>query len=284
MSQYYTYENLKGTVPIDIYMSDPNCKTCGLSKCYNTYDNVKGVSSSIYAPISNSFNDNKIPTIPSACDISSLSCSGADIITNDPYNIMTKTIGTCDISKPKFYEISVPQFPISLDVTKKYSPRIGYHNQERNSSFNAGVIEPAFSRENYSVPSVSIRPFDYLDHQKSKYTNKDPSTLSSVHANRYKSFESIVGRDYLYDQSESRPSKSISRLSKSVSHITKPKPLISKPSISIPVSKPSISIPVSKPSISIPVSKPSISVPLSKPLISALSQTKTRIPIVNPIL
>lgn len=269
MSQYFTYGNLKGTVPIDVYTTDPSCKTCGLSKCYNTYDKIQGVSISTHAPFISSILDetNKMPMFPVACDPYMLKCPGADITTNDPYNITTKTIGTCNPADPKYYNIKIPQQPISLDKNR----RRRHIRSERDSSFNAGIIKPAYDT---GLSSISVKNFDYIDER--------PVSISSVHSERYKPFESVISYDYLKDdKSETKQSKSVQGLFKIPSVSTTPTVSTKFPSVSVSTT-PSVS--TKFPSISVSTT-PSVSVPNiigSKPSLS--TPTGVRIPIVKSFI
>lgn len=255
MSQFFTYENLKGTVPIDVYTTDPSCKTCGLAKCYNTYDKIQGVSTSTHSPFISSIlgETDKMPTIPVACDKFMLKCPGADITFEDPYNMITTTTGTCNPSDPKYYNIKIPQQPISLDRTIHRR-----HNRaEKNSSFNAGVIKPAYDTDREkNIPSISVKDFNYI--------NERPVTISSVHGERYKPFKSVISYDYLKgDKSETKQSKSVQGLFNT-----------RIPSVSVSTRIPTVSTKV--PSVSVPktiVSKPSLSIP-----------TDARIPMVKSFI
>jgi hypothetical protein len=168
MSQYFTYEDLQGRVHTDVLTADPSCKTCSTSKCYNTYDNVQGVSLSKHIPYSSiklGEND-RTPVRPFDCDTSMLTCNNATLVNSDPYNIVIKSTTKCDPLNYSNYDIAVPRMTGSLDRNKVESPRYVKHKSHRNSSNLASdIIEPKsirdLSREKAGLDVYNILPFDY---------------------------------------------------------------------------------------------------------------------------
>lgn len=233
MSQYFTYENLKGTVPMDIITADPNCKTCGVPKCYNKFESVQGVSkdkhSYILSPVLDSTN---LPMEPIAYDPYMVTAPGADISKSNPYSIITTSTGTCDLYAPKYYQINVPAFPISLDKTRVKSShsRVMSHNQKDNSSYHGGVMTPAYNEDRGSIePTLTTRPFSYRSGEDeiipSSFHEKGYEE-DSVHQHRYQKypFMHYINKDYLKDESITRPSKSVSKLSRSVADMMESRP------------------------------------------------------------
>lgn len=168
MSQYFTYGDLQGRVHTDVLTADPSCKTCSTSKCYNTYDNVQGVSLSKHTPFSSirlGEND-RTPVSAFTCDSSMLTCNAGILENADPYNVVVKSTSTCDPLNYKNYEIVVPKMTGSLDRNRVESPRYVKYKSLRNSSNLAtDVIEPKsirdLSLEKIGLDVYNIIPFDY---------------------------------------------------------------------------------------------------------------------------
>lgn len=262
MSQYFTYEDLQGRVHTDVLTADPSCKTCSTSKCYNTYDNVQGVSLSKYTPFSSiRLGENDlIPLTAFPCDASMLSCSSGMLTTN-PYDITVKSTSKCDPLNYKNYEVSVPKMTGSLDRNKVESSRYVRHRSLRNSSNLASdIIEPGsirdLSLENVGIDLglglsedvYSVSPFDYK---------------TEVVVPKVKTSLSVVPRPMSPSADANKNARSISRnLSE-----------ISKPSVSV-VSKPVVSKPVAKPVAAVVAAA---SKPVAKPVVASKSSTVSSI-------
>jgi hypothetical protein len=168
MSQYFTYEDLQGRVHTDVLTADSSCKTCSTSKCYNTYDNVQGVSLSKYTPFSSiklGEND-RIPLSAYPCDASMLTCNYGILENADPYNVVVKSTSKCDPLNFNNYEVAVPKMTGSLDRNKVESSRYVKHKSLRNSSNLASdILEPKTIRDlnidKANLDVYNIIPFDY---------------------------------------------------------------------------------------------------------------------------
>ena len=68
-----------------------------IAKCYNSYDNVEGVSASKHVPWRSSINDNSLLTSSTSqsCTNSMVQCRTGNLIDSDPYDIITKTNKIC---------------------------------------------------------------------------------------------------------------------------------------------------------------------------------------------
>jgi hypothetical protein len=168
MSQYFTYDDLQGRDNTDVLTADPSCKTCSTSKCYNTYDNVQGVSLSKYTPFSSirlGEND-RTPLAAFACDTYMLNCNTATIQNADPYNVTVKSTTKCEPLKYTNLDIEVPKMTGSLNRNKVESPRYVSHKSQRNSyNLATDVIIPKSIRdlsvEKVNLDVYNITPFDY---------------------------------------------------------------------------------------------------------------------------
>lgn len=168
MSQYFTYDDLKGRVHTDVLTADPSCKTCSTSKCYNTYDNVQGVSLSKHTPFSSiRLGENDRTPLPAyACDTYMLTCNTGTLQNADPYNVTVKSTSKCDPLKYTDLDIEVPKMTGSLNRNKVESPRYVNHKSRRNSyNLATDVIIPKsirdLSLEKVNLDVYSITPFDY---------------------------------------------------------------------------------------------------------------------------
>jgi len=168
MSQYFIYDDLKGRVHTDVLTADPSCKTCSTSKCYNTYDNVQGVSLSKYTPYSSirlGKDDNK-PLSAYACDTYMLACNTANLQNADPYNITVKSTTNCDPTNYTNLDIEVPKMTGSLNRNRVESPRYVNHKSRRNSYNLATDVTVPKSIRDLSIDKVNLDvynviPFDY---------------------------------------------------------------------------------------------------------------------------
>ena len=168
MSQYFIYDDLQGRVHTDVLTADPSCKTCSTSKCYNTYDNVQGVSLSKHTPFSSirlGEND-RTPLAAYACDTYMLTCNTATLQNADPYNITVKSTTKCDPTNYTNLDIEVPKMTGSLNRNKVESPRYVNHKSRRNSyNLATDVIIPKsirdLSLEKVNLDVYSVIPFDY---------------------------------------------------------------------------------------------------------------------------
>jgi len=149
MSQYFTYNDLKGNLPIDTITEQPQCNTCGVSRCYVNYENISGISQSTHLPyLASAKQDKLFVNNPDACNDSLVNCQEGSLQTNvDPYNIITKTVGKCDISKIKYNNIIVPELDGSYDRNRVESNRYIRDNSLRNTSDKAAKIH---------IPKVDI--------------------------------------------------------------------------------------------------------------------------------
>jgi hypothetical protein len=168
MSQYFNYDDLKGRVHTDVLTADPSCKTCSTSKCYNTYDNVQGVSLSKYTPFSSiRLGENDRTPLPAfACDTYMLSCNKPTLQNADPYNVTVKSTTKCDPLNYTNLDIEVPKMTGSLNRNKVESPRYVSHKSQRNSyNLATDVIIPNSIRdlsvEKVNLDVYNVIPFDY---------------------------------------------------------------------------------------------------------------------------
>lgn len=155
MSQYYTYDNLTGRLPMDSIQLDPTCKTCTGAKCYSSFNVISGVSSSrldSYASLALGEND-RTPLPAPMCDVSMLKCNGTPINNPDPYGINVNSPVSCPI-KPTSYQIDLPQMSGSLDTRRAESPRNLSHRSAHNSSRTSSNVPKLTS----SVRPVEVRP------------------------------------------------------------------------------------------------------------------------------
>ena len=146
MSQYFTYNDLNGRLPIDALTSQPECKTCSKTSCYNTYDNVQGVSRSKHEyTASFALNDLK-PMEGNVCDVSMIGCVPASIQNSDPYNITVKSNTKCDPLNMSYRNIHLPVVDGSLDRNKRESSRYtssrSYDNYSRTAANVVAVNGP----------------------------------------------------------------------------------------------------------------------------------------------
>ena len=68
-----------------------------MAKCYNSYDNVEGVSSSKHVPWRSSVDNTTLFTSNTnkSCTNSMVHCRAGNLIDDNPYDIITKTTKTC---------------------------------------------------------------------------------------------------------------------------------------------------------------------------------------------
>ena len=154
MSQYFTYSDLQGRLPIDALTSQPECKTCSKSTCYSTYDNVQGVSQSKHEYTASFALDasKKLPTEGHVCDVSMIGCLPASIQNNDPYNITVKTVSKCDPSNPSSYSVVLPVVDGLLDRNRKESHRYTSSKSfDNNARIAANTDIPSGPYVNYTL-------------------------------------------------------------------------------------------------------------------------------------
>ena len=190
MSQYFTYNDFQGRLPTDALTSQPECKTCSKPSCYNTYENVQGISTSKHGyTASFALGDNDLkPMDNQVCDVTMIGCVPANIENTDPYNVTVKSISKCDPSKASYYNIVLPVVDGSLDKNKRESSRYtssrSYNNNSRtaanvdiydfeypNYTLNADQKIPLTANGMYSKKSISVD---------GKISNRFASTNSSV--------------------------------------------------------------------------------------------------------
>lgn len=108
MSQYYQINDI-GKLPIDALVQNPNCNTCGIAECYNKFTTLSGVTETV--PNLYYINVNKQPYHYT----SSLKSPGADLTSNDPYDVKSNTISGCEPLNANV-PIHIPQFPINYEM------------------------------------------------------------------------------------------------------------------------------------------------------------------------
>jgi hypothetical protein len=170
MSEYFTYEDLLGRVHTDILTEDPNCKTCSTAKCYNTYNNVQGISSSKYTPFSSKIsNKNNLSHVSSSisaftCDTSMLKCNNGNLINNDPYNIITKSISSCNplntirdtsLEKTDLDVYNIFPFNYKDNIITKTKPSVTKPSVTKPSVTKPSVTKPSVTKPSVTKPSVS---------------------------------------------------------------------------------------------------------------------------------
>jgi hypothetical protein len=173
MSQYFIYNDLRGRTTVDALTSNQDCKTCSKPSCYNTYENVQGVSTSKHDYSASNVhmpNDLNIYDAP-ACNISMVGCVSASLQNTDPYNVTVKSVSKCDPLNLSYYDVVLPEITGSLDRNKKESARItSSRSYNNNSRIAAGVYygnneyptykldksqKSSISKPSVSKPSVS---------------------------------------------------------------------------------------------------------------------------------
>jgi hypothetical protein len=205
MSQYFTYENLQGRLPIDALTANPSCKTCSTSKCYSTYDNVQGVSLSKHMPwVSVPLGINQLgPIETQSCQDYMLNCHVGNLVDNDPYNITVKTISPCDVSDAKYYNIDLPLISGSLDRSRTESPRAIAHKSMRNSSNIAADLDNKIRSIKVPVSKINLSIKKEIKSKKSssdsdsesKPKKQVVSTTKSTESKQVKSISSRVEKN-----------------------------------------------------------------------------------------
>ncbi len=235
MSQYFTYSDISGRVPIDSLTSQPECKTCSKTSCYNTYDNVQGVSTSKHDyTASFALQDKDLkPNETQSCNISMIGCTPASLQNSDPYNITVKTTSKCNPSKASYFDINLPIVDGSLDKNKRESSRYYMSKSYNNNSRTAA----SYNTDMSLYPNYAL-------------SEKQKISLSAESVSKKLSFEGKMSSKLSSKESIKIP---VPEIKLSVS----PKPSVSKPSVSKPsVSKPSVSKPSVSTSNKIPLSAP----------------------------
>jgi hypothetical protein len=88
------------------------------AKCYNSYDNVEGISSSKHVPWRSSVDDSSLLTSSTSqsCTNSMVQCRTGNLIENNPYDVITKTNKTCGAPPSYNYlNTDLPEMVISFD-------------------------------------------------------------------------------------------------------------------------------------------------------------------------
>jgi hypothetical protein len=196
MSQYFTYNDFQGRLPIDSLTAQPSCKSCSKPTCYNTYKNVQGVSRSKHeytAAFALQPKDTK-PVDGYVCDISMVGCVGSDIENSDPYNINIKTVSKCNPTNPSFYNIDLPYVDGSYDRNKKESSRYSSSRSYNNYSRTAA---------NSDIPSGQYPNYTLNIDQKKYLTAKEISKRTSSQINK-------IVKQIIKDKSSLSPKQSVS--------------------------------------------------------------------------
>ena len=179
MSQYFTYNDLQGRLPIDALTSQPECKSCSKTSCYNTYNNVQGVSRSKHeytASFALGENDLKPMSNP-VCDVSMIGCLPASIQNADPYNVNVKSISKCDPFKSSYYDVVLPVVDGSLDRNKKESSRYTSSRSYNNNSRTAANVDLTdFTYPNYTLNVEQKIPLTANGMYSKSYTSIDGKT------------------------------------------------------------------------------------------------------------
>ena len=254
MSQYYTYDNLTGRLPMDSIQLDPSCKTCTGAKCYSYFNVISGVSSSRYdSYASTALSENDRTPLPAPmCDVSMLKCNGTPINNPDPYGINVNSPVACPV-KPSSYQIDLPQMSGSLDTRRAESPRNINHRSTHNSSrTSSNVVRPV------EVRPVEVRPVVVKPVPVKLSVSSAPSVKLSPSA------KPVVKQVPVKLSPATSSSKPTSSVSKPTSSVSKPivKPVSVKLSPATSASKPTTS--ASKPTTS--ASKPAQKVPVVLPV------------------
>ena len=177
MSEYAEYNSLKGLSTMDNLVEKSKCKTCKTPKCFNTYDNIQGVSLSkhlSFAALPLKETDTK-PLPGFGCQSYMLSCPGARVDkNNDPYNITVKT--ECDVSNIRD---SVPDLGSGKSYSKKSveSPR-GMHKSRANSSNLGDFYKSKKSSQKKKVVSPKLAPKKKVEPRKKTAPKQSLSPVS----------------------------------------------------------------------------------------------------------
>ena len=158
MSQYFTYNDLTGRLPMDSIQLDPSCKTCTGAKCYSSFNTISGVSTSkydSYASIALGEND-RLPLPAHMCDVSMLNCHGTPILNPDPYGITVNSPVACPI-QPSSYQIELPNIDGPLERSRSESPRILSHRSNHNSSRISSYVQPVPVKLSVSPAKPTVR-------------------------------------------------------------------------------------------------------------------------------
>lgn len=177
MSQYFTYNDLKGNLPIDTITESPGCNTCGVSRCYVNYENITGTSTSKHiAYLASVTQDRLFVNNPEPCNDSLLNCQSGSLETNvDPYNIVTKSVSKCDVTKIKYNNIIVPELQGSYNRNKVESSRSLRDNSLRNTSDKAAKIY---------IPKVDIKLSVSRKSNNSNTKNNSIPIVTSIKSNK----------------------------------------------------------------------------------------------------
>lgn len=176
MSQYFTYNDFQGRLPTDALTSQPECKTCSKTSCYNTYDNVQGISRSKHGYIASfALGDNDLKPINNpVCDITMVGCVPANIENADPYNVTVKSVSKCDPFKASYYDIVLPVVDGSLDRNKRESSRYTSSRSHNNNSRTAANVDvDDFKYPNYTLNIEQKKPLTVDGMYSKKFTSID---------------------------------------------------------------------------------------------------------------
>jgi hypothetical protein len=267
MSQYFTYNDLNGRLPVDALTSQPDCKTCAKSSCYNTYENVQGVSYSKkdYTASYNLKDNESTPSEGYACNVSMIGCVPASIQNSDPYNITVKTVSKCDPSNPLFFNNVLPVVNGLYDKNKKESHRYSSSRSYNNNSRTAADFEiPATDYTNYNLTSIS------------KSSNSSDSSNSSVKGISNKKYSSNLSSKTSNEIKLSSPSVKLTS-SSPVVKLTSSSPVVkltsSSPVVKLTSSSPSVKLTSSSPSVKLTSSSPSVKLTSSSPSVKLFSSS-----------
>ena len=258
MSQYFTYNDLNGRLPVDALTSQPDCKTCAKSSCYNTYENVQGVSYSKkdYTASYNLKDNESTPSEGYACNVSMIGCVPASIQNSDPYNITVKTVSKCDPSNPLFFNNVLPVVNGLFDKNRKESHRYSSSRSYNNNSRTAADFEiPATDYTNYNLTDIS---------KSSNLFNSSDSSKSSVKGISNKKYSSNLS---------SKTSNEIKLSSSSSSPVVKLSS--SSPVVKLTSSSPSVKLTSSSPSVKLTSSSPSVKLTSSSPSVKLSSSSSS---------
>ena len=99
-----------------------------VAKCYNTYDNVEGVSSSKHVPWRSIVEDTQLYTSSAteSCTNSMVKCRSGNLMNNDPYDVITKTNKTCTAPPAyNYFNSDMPEMITSFEkISTKNAPEI----------------------------------------------------------------------------------------------------------------------------------------------------------------
>ena len=92
-----------------------------VAKCYNSYDNVEGVSSSKHVPWRSVVEDTPLYTSSAtqSCTNSMVKCRAGNLMNNDPYDVITRTNKTC--AAPPAYNYFNSDIPEMITSFEKIS-------------------------------------------------------------------------------------------------------------------------------------------------------------------